>query len=244
MKNKQKISNEVKKSILQIILFLAVFLIPSAVLAAAGFSLAPQSANYTAGQLFQVTISVNPQGDAIYTAKAELTYPADLIEIRSFTFTNGWMGLAQPGYDLTDNKNGVLIKTGGWPGGFSSAKNLGTVLFYVKKTGSAIIKISDNSLALNAENKNVFDGKLSQAVFNLAEANAGIQPKTTTPEESQSTIESAIPSAQETQPSEQPAKKSFLAQVISNDISPVILFGLVGLIVGFFVGRKTKLIKI
>lgn len=221
-----------------------VVLFTSSAFAATGFWLAPPSANYNAGQVFQVTISANPQGETIYTAKVELTYPADLIEARSFTFANGWMALAQSGYDLTDNKNGVLIKTGGWPGGFSSARNLGAVLFFVKKTGSAAIKISNNSLALNAENKNVFDGKLSQALFNLAEKSAEIQPKTTAPENPQPAIEGTQPSEPMAQPSEQPKEKSFLAQAVSNNVSPIILFGVIGLIVGFFVGRKTKLIKI
>lgn len=238
----QKISNGVKKILTVSTLFVVLF--AGSAFAATGFSLAPQSANYTAGQVFQITISANPQGETIYTAKAELTYPADLIEARSFTFTNGWMPLAQPGYDLTDNQNGILIKTGGWPGGFSSVKNLGTALFFVKKTGSAAIKIGGNSLALNVENKNVFDGNLSQAIFNLTETNAGVQPKTIAPENPQPAIEGTQPSELITQPSEQPKEKSLLAQAVSNNVSPIILFGLVGLIVGFFVGRKTKLIKI
>jgi len=230
-------------------LFLAAsFLVPFGVFAATGFSFSPKSANYTEGQVFEMTIAVNPQGDTAYTAKAELTYPADLVEVRSFVFASGWMPLSQPGYDSIDNKSGVLIKTGGYPGGFSSSKTLGTASFYVKKTGSATIKIGSNSLVLDAENKNVFDGNLSQGVFTLLEKKIEVQPKASISEEPKPAVEETqLPLTESvTQPVEQPEEKSLLARVaegVTSSTSLVILIGLAGLITGFFVGRKTNLIN-
>jgi hypothetical protein len=76
----------------------------------------------------------------------------------SFTFGSGWLALTQPGYDSIDNTNGVLIKTAGYPGGFSSSANFGTVSFYAKKTGSGTIKIGDSSLAFQASSQSAITG--------------------------------------------------------------------------------------
>ncbi len=122
---------------------------------AAVFNFSPTSVNTEAGKDFALQISLNPQATANYTAKIELNYPADTLEVKSFTFGDDWMKLKQPGYDAIDNTNGALIKTAGYPGGISSPVSFGTVYFHAKKTGNAVISATANSLVLDSLSKNV-----------------------------------------------------------------------------------------
>ena len=156
----QKISNGVKKYLLTILLgAFGAMAIAAPALAATSVSFTPVSVSVRQGQTFTLTIGVNPQGVKNYTAKTELHYPADLLEVKSFTFASSWMPLSQSGYDLTDNTNGVFIKTAGYPGGISSAATFGTVSFLAKKSGNGTITLnSGNSLALDANNQNVIAG--------------------------------------------------------------------------------------
>ena len=111
-----------KKTLITILLgAFGAMAIAAPALAATSVSFTPVNVSVRQGQTFTLTIGVNPQGVKNYTAKTELHYPADLLEVKSFTFAPSWMPLAQSGYDLTDNTNGVFIKTAGYPGGISSA---------------------------------------------------------------------------------------------------------------------------
>lgn len=126
--------------------------------AATTVSLSPVNVSVKEGQNFNLAVSINPQGVKNYTIKLEIKYPADTLEIKSFSFGNDWMALSQSGYDLIDNSNGVLIKTAGYPGGFTSGVSFGTIVFKAKKSGNAAIQITGNSLALNADNQNIIGG--------------------------------------------------------------------------------------
>src|SRR3990167_3051132 len=152
-------------------------------LAATSVSFTPVNVSVRQGQTFTLMIGVNPQGVKNYTAKTELHYPADLLEVKSFTFAPSWMPLAQPGYDLADNTNGVLIKTAGYPGGISSAATFGTVSFLAKKSGNGTITLnSGNSLALDANSQNVIaDASVQTAVA----ISAAIPIQITTPKPTQ-----------------------------------------------------------
>src|SRR3989344_5755358 len=133
----QKISNGVKKYLLTILLgAFGTMAIAAPALAATSVSFAPVNVSVRQGQTFTLTIGVNPQGVKNYTAKTELRYPADLLEVKSFTLADGWILFSKPGYDLTDNTNGVLIKTAGYPNGVSSSTTFGKVSFLAKKSGS------------------------------------------------------------------------------------------------------------
>lgn len=139
--------------------------------ASTNISLTPTSVNVQEGQIFSLQVSVAPQGVKNYTIKTEVAYPADLLEVKSFTFGSSWMPLSQPGYDLIDNKNGVLIKTAGYPGGASDYKIFGTITFMARKTGNGSIKTTTNSLALDSTNTNTLSGiSASSVVINSAPA--------------------------------------------------------------------------
>ncbi len=154
-------------------------------------SIAPTAINTTKGQTFTISISLNPVGKD-YTIKVGLDYPTNLVRLNSFTFANGWMPLAQPGYDLIDNTNGKMLKTGGYPGGVSAPQLFGTASFTTLQSGSGSIKANADSFSLNGENKNT----LSAALPNISlKVSAPAATPTPTP----------TPTEEEEQPAEEPA---------------------------------------
>ena len=208
-------------------------------LAATSVSFAPVNVSVRQGQTFTLTIGVNPQGVKNYTAKTELHYPADLLEVKSFTFAPSWMPLAQSGYDLTDNTNGVLIKTAGYQGGISSTATFGTVSFLAKKSGNGTITLnSGNSLALDANNQNVIAGASVQTAVAIS-APTPTTPKTPTtqttpapePTEEGFILGEEAPAVQEPTPAPQPiAQQSLLAAIGS-----IVTLGTDSVIVGLLV---------
>lgn len=151
-----------KKALTIILGVLGIMVLATPVLAATTLSLTPTSIETTKEENFPLKVILNPQGIKNYTAKVELEYPAELLEVKSFILANDWTGLSQPGYDLVDNTNGLLIKTAGYPGGFSELVTFGTALFTAKKTGKGVIKVGDNSLVLDTTNQNVLAGPRAQ----------------------------------------------------------------------------------
>ena len=176
---------------------LGVIVLAMPALAATTVSLSPVNISVTSGKNFNVVIAVNPQGASNYTEKIELDYPADLLQVKSFSLGSNWMALSQPGYDLIDNTNGVLIKTAGYPGGLSSSATFGTVSFYAKKAGSGTIKLGSGSLALDANNQNVLSGAPQVAFTVTAPASVPAAP---------SEPAAGTPAAPE-QPAEQPIEQ-------------------------------------
>lgn len=174
-----KMSNGVKK-ILTAFSVLAVVLVLSGSAWAAVFRFEPASVAVSSGSNFSVSIVADPQDAKNYTAKIELKYPADMLEVKSFAFNSAWFPLSMPNYDLLDNTNGVLIKTAGYPKGFSAPATFGTVTFRAKKEGSVSISLGGNSVIFDAQNKNVLTGapvvavNVSKAV--ISEQPAGVMP--------------------------------------------------------------------
>jgi len=176
---------------------LGVIVLAMPALAATTVSLSPVNISVTSGKNFNVVIAVNPQGASNYTEKIELDYPADLLQVKSFSLGSNWMALSQTGYDLIDNTNGKLIKTAGYPGGISSSATFGTVSFYAKKAGSGTIKLGNGSLALDANNQNVLSGTPSVSVAITAPVSVPAAP---------SAPAAGTPAAPE-QPAEQPIEQ-------------------------------------
>ena len=182
---------------------LGVIVLAMPALAATTVSLSPASVNVVSGKSFNVIVAINPQGASNYTEKIELDYPADLLQVKSFSLGSNWMALSQTGYDLIDNTNGKLIKTAGYPGGISSSATFGTVSFYAKKAGSGVIKLGTGSLALDANNQNVLSGAPSVSVAITAPVSVPAEkPAAETPAETEQPAEQPIeqPIAQAPQP--------------------------------------------
>lgn len=110
---------------------------------ASTITLAPTTASVAAGQTVSVMVSVDAGQTAAVTAKAVITYPADTLEAVSFSFAPTWIQLSQPGYDSM--AGGTVVKTAGYPGGFTGAKAFGTLVFKAKKAGTATIAVSGDS---------------------------------------------------------------------------------------------------
>ena len=157
-------------------------------------SLSPANVSVKQGQTFNAVVTLDPQGASNYVAKVELKYPANLLEVKSFTLGNAWMPLSQTGYDLVDNTNGVLIKTAGYPNGLTSPATFGTVSFVAKANGTGAVTVGSNTQIFDANNANVFSGSSQIAV--VINATAPTTKQTTpTPSPSASTLSSPLPSA-------------------------------------------------
>lgn len=130
---------------------------------ASTLSFSPTTVQVTKGQTFTVAVTVNSAGTKVYTVKADVSYPAALLEATGFSFASGWMPLSAAGYDSTDNTAGKLVKTGGFPGGFTDTKTLGTITFIAKDNGTATVSASNASIAYDAQNKNTVSGTQGSA---------------------------------------------------------------------------------
>lgn len=166
------------KTIFTIILgILGTAVLAMPVLAATVLSLSPTSINVIQGQNFNLVVAINPQGVKNYTVKTELQYPADLLELKTFTLADNWITLSKQGYDLIDNENGLLIKTAGYPGGVSEPITFGTISFSAKQTGSGVIKVGDNSFVFDATNQDVLSGVLAQTSVVIASPISESEPE-------------------------------------------------------------------
>jgi len=161
------------KKIIFASLLTVIFLAGSAM--AANLSFTSTVISVVEGQNFVLRTNIDPQGAANYTVKLEVKYPAEILEVKSFSFGSGWMAVSQPGYDSTDNTTGVLVKTGGYPGGLNSLANFGTISFSAKKSGSGTIQITNNSFALDANSQNALSGT-SQASVTITKTKASAAP--------------------------------------------------------------------
>ncbi len=166
----------IMKKILSAIVFVSVFAIPIATLASS-ITLAPASVATVAGNSFSVTVGVNPTSGKAYTVRANLSFDPSAVTFTGFTFAPKWMQLPQAGYDTEDNVNGVLVKTGGYPGGITAQTTLGTATFRAKKTGVTNISGIADSLILDASNKNAVAGSQGSVAVTISAASV---PPTTT----------------------------------------------------------------
>lgn len=112
----------------------------------------PNSINAQAGKTFSLPVLIDGTGAGNYTVRIFLKFPTDLLEITSFTFSSNWITLSQPGYDEINNNSGQLIKTAGFPGGFSGRVPFGTINFRVKNAGEGVLTVENQSFILDAVN--------------------------------------------------------------------------------------------
>ena len=172
------------KQILTIIFVIGLLFSAVPVMAATSFSFSPTTVNVTEGNNFTVSVASDPYGVANFTTKMVVSFPADLIEVQSFSMGDAWMPLIQPGYNLIDNTNGSLIKTGGYTNGYSSVVNFGTITFHTKKAGTGVIKMGNGSVSYDTNNKNVIGTSSSQVALVVSAIPAittPVKPVVTTP---------------------------------------------------------------
>lgn len=141
--------NDMKK--LSVLAICVPFLFPL-VTNAASFVVTPDTGVYKAGDIVALTISVNPEGNTIYTAMLDASFSRATLEIISFSLNDQLLPLRASGYETLDNVNGVLRKTGGYTGGITSLTTFGTIQARVKNSGTATFMITDNSQLLDVNN--------------------------------------------------------------------------------------------
>ncbi len=151
------------------------------VLAATTVTLTPANVKVATGQQFNMVVTVDPQGTKNMVEKVEVDFPADLLEVTSFTPGNGGMVLNQTGFDLTDNTNGVLVKTAGYTGGISAPTMFGTILFTAKKAGSGTVKVGGQSAAFSVSGQSPITGVSSTFTVNAASVSPTPKAKTPVP---------------------------------------------------------------
>ena len=152
---------------------LGVMMFAGSAFAATTATLSPETITVAPGAEFTVTVGVNPAGTTDDAEKMEIDYPANALEVVSFTQAPTWMALTQPGYDLNDTTNGVLIKTAGYPTGFSSATTFGTITFKAKNsTATGSITIGANSKAFQESSQSAISG--NAVAFTIAKHGGGI----------------------------------------------------------------------
>jgi hypothetical protein len=189
------------KKYFAVTMIVAGMLIGVSALAATSVTLSPATVSVKAGQTFTVAVLVDPQSVKNYTVELKLNYPADLLQVQSFTFGSQWTPLNQPGYDLTDNTNGVLIKTAGYPQGFSSNAQFGTITFQAQKTGTGVIALASGTMALNQSNQNLFAGSSQVNVSVSALSATAVPTAKPTPKPTATPKASVAPGQPTVQPS-------------------------------------------
>lgn len=128
------------------------------------------------GQTISVPVSIDPAFEKNYTVRLILTFSPDVLEVTSFTFAKNWIALSRPGYDLIDNQGGELIKTAGYPGGFSETVLFGRVTFRAKKAGGDVVAVGVNSFILNAKSKSSLTSRPRIVVAITGQAQPQISP--------------------------------------------------------------------
>ncbi len=170
---------------------LGALLLPTAAFASA-ITLAPTSVATTEGKSFSVTIGVDPSSGKAYTVRANISFDPSVLTLTDFSFAPKWMPLSQSGYDITDNVNGALVKTGGYPGGATAGTILGTATFRAKKSGATVINATADSLILDASNKNAVAGSQGSVAVTIATAIAPSTPVQTVTKPAVTPVETAI----------------------------------------------------
>lgn len=168
--------NIFKKSSAILIMILFVFVLSGQTFATTA-SLDSTRVAVEAGQNFMVNIYVNP--DRVnFAEKIDLSFPPELLQVKSFTLAGTWIGLIQPDYDIIDNVNGRLIKTAGYPSGLANSALFGTIVFSAKKSGQAKIALNSGSMAFEANTQSVISSQgLVLSINPKTVKSAGITPE-------------------------------------------------------------------
>lgn len=137
------------------IVFLGAILFGKPVFAATNFQFSPTKVTVKEGETFTVQTMVLPSKGKNYTVKMELEFPPEMLSIKSWSYGESWMPVRKSGYDLLNNDKGHFIRTAGYPEGFDSLTLLGTITFYAKKSGDAVLRLNRESFIFDQNGKNI-----------------------------------------------------------------------------------------
>ncbi len=159
---------------------------------AATLQFTPTVFNVSAGESFNMVVSLNPEATKNYVTKLEISFPANILSVSSFTLGSSWTAISMPEYNVTDNTNGILVRGAGFPGGTSGPVTFGTITFTAKNGGSGTVTMNTaNSLSLGGAGQNLLIGS-AEASVNVT-AVAGATTVTPPPSTAGQTSQTATP---------------------------------------------------
>jgi hypothetical protein len=113
----------------------------------AQFTIDKTSGSYNVGQTITLKLGINPNGANFDTAVVNLNFPADLLQIQSFSL-NPSFSITAPENAYT-NTTGTLSYAAGIPGSLSQSTDFGILTFKVVKAGDATISLAPDSTILS-----------------------------------------------------------------------------------------------
>lgn len=132
--------------------------------------ISPSRTSVAVGESFSVTATINPGGSPIDTARAQITFPANLVQARSASLI-GKLSSALPN-NFIDNGNGTLSWGGyGIQTPISSTGGFVRIVFEARAEGSAQITTTGAS-RLVSQGQEMNSGVVSATTVNIG----GIQP--------------------------------------------------------------------
>lgn len=169
-----------KKKLVFVLTILLTIIIPM-VSMANSLSLRSSSKTIEPGKTFTLSIYTDSSSIKSFTAQANIDFPADLVSVESFTYASSWFPITQTGYDTIDNTLGKLIKTAGYPSGFSSEILFGTLKIKAKKAGTVVISVNKNSYILDMDSNNTLTNYSSFSITSSAPEIKVVTPPVTPP---------------------------------------------------------------
>lgn len=98
-----------------------------------------------------------PEGKMAYTVSVMVEFPAQKIKIESWEYASDWISLPKEEYDVINNQAGFMIKTAGYPNGFTGKKLLGIAT--VSSTGyTGEIVVGGKTFMLDENGNNIYRG--------------------------------------------------------------------------------------
>jgi hypothetical protein len=125
------------------------------VVSAATFSLSPAKVTIHKGESFSVSVGVNGATD-VSTVQMNAQFTPGILRFSGWSGNDAWMALKTADADSFSNTSGTLLKTSGFPGGFSGSKNFGRATFVGNEVGEGTVTLSSNSFIYNNANENTF----------------------------------------------------------------------------------------
>ncbi|MEI6511545.1 MAG: cohesin domain-containing protein [Candidatus Uhrbacteria bacterium] len=115
---------------------------------ASTFWLSSSSAAPAVGSTFTVTIAVNPNGESLDTARANLSYPPTILEGERFDLGAQFTSLS-PGYSINNAAGTMSFGAFRSSGLVTASGTMATVTFRVLAPGAATIAIGSDSKLIN-----------------------------------------------------------------------------------------------
>jgi hypothetical protein len=171
-KNIAQKNNSISRAVFLSLVSLVVFF-TTAIAYAADISLSPTSGTYQVGKTFTVDVSVSNNTEAVNAVSGTLSYPPDLLSIKSFSKSGSVITLwpSEPSYSNADGTfkfEGAILNPG-----FSEAKGkVISVTFLVKAEGKAALSFSDGQVLANDGNATNIVNKLGSANYTLTSTSA------------------------------------------------------------------------